>query len=139
MYNKIRIKVGDVVFSSVKLIEWNLSDRGKYIGTIKANMAKIKNQRFIRPFRREQRKLVVFQVGNVNYEYLDRFIIKAMNDYYQKINVGLKEEIAAKNNRYVQLYQLWNAILEAKKNNASNLGTLYDDLIYELYVLGYKE
>ena len=40
---------------------------------------------------------------------------------------------------YNELYILWYTITQAKNTQNPNLNSYYDDLVYRLYLLGYKE
>lgn len=131
--------MGSIMFDKMKLTEWNFEEQGTSIGIVKANLPIFRTKTFADLLTRDQSVYFIEEIGRVNYAYLDQFIVKAFNDYYQKMNQGTKEEIAKKVGEYQRLYQMWNFITQAKANHLPTLNNLYDDLIYELYMLGYKE
>ena len=124
------------MFGKLELTEWNLEDFGQLVGVVKGNLPKLKNDEFSPLLLRVNQKYRVLQIGRVNYQYLDNFIIRSLNDYYQKLNIGPKEEIEKKVKTYNRLYQSWNAINQAKKNPDLTLNDLYDAIVY---LLGYKQ
>lgn len=127
------------MFQKIKLTEWNLEDNGIFIGTVKGNLQKLRGDEFSPLLERDKKKYRVLQVGRVNYTYLDQFIIKSMNDYYQRINIGTPEEAQKKMAIYRQLYSLWTSINQAKATPDLALNDLYDSMVYQLFLLGYKE
>lgn len=92
----------------------------------------------MRPFYRNKGVLIL-SVGRVNYNMLDTYIIQALNDYYQKAMTCKEAELKNKMlKEYNDLYLLWYTINQAKQQQNPNLNSYYDDLIYRLYLLGYK-
>ncbi len=127
------------MFDKLKLTEYSLEDGGSTVGLVKANLKKLYNNKFASLITSDKQKYQVKQIGRVNYAYLDAFIIKSMNDYYQKVSNTTTEEKATYIKNYNRLYQSWQAINEAKKHPDITLNDLYDAILYELYMLGYHE
>ena len=127
------------MFNKLDLSDWDFLDGDANLGLVKCNLLKIKKDKFTPLFTRINEQYKVKQVGRVDYNYLDSFIIKSLNDYYQKINVGDEEQRHQKALVYQRLYSSWNDILKAKKNPNIEVNELYDAIVYELYLIGYKE
>ena len=126
------------MFHTGKLQKYNLTSNGSYVGLVSYNPnANFKNI-YARPMYRNG-AVEILSVGTINYAALDEFITKSLTAYYQSIETIKKQE---EKNRmlveYQQLYYLWQTISIAKQNNDVNLPAYYDDLIYRLYLLGYK-
>ena len=81
----------------------------------------------------------IISIGRVNYELLDSFIVNSLNNYYQNMNLTKNEETRKMQvANYQELYDLWQKVAIAKSNNDQNLNSYYDDLVYRLYLLGYR-
>ena len=64
---------------------------------------------------------------------------RIVESIYAHINEGKDLELRRKNAiEYQELYTLWQKIAEAKQNNDLNLNSYYDDLVYRLYLKGYR-
>ena len=71
--------------------------------------------------------------GEVNYKYENNTLVCV------GCNEGKDLELRRKNAiEYQELYTLWQKIAEAKQNNDLNLNSYYDDLVYRLYLKGYR-
>ena len=126
------------MFQTSELKEYQLFDNQIYKGKIYFNPL-IKNKgETTRPFiRNGLRKLI--SIGRVNYEFLDQFIIKSLNEIYTHINDTKDRDLVAdKIRNYQELYSLWQKVILARQNNDLNVNNYYDDLLYRLYLLGYK-
>ncbi len=126
------------MFQTSELKEYQLFDNQIYKGKIYFNPL-IKNKgETTRPFiRNGLRKLI--SIGRVNYEFLDQFIIKSLNEIYTHINDTKDRDLVAdKIRNYQELYSLWQRVILARQNNDLNVNNYYDDLLYRLYLLGYK-
>ena len=113
-------------------------DKGQIIGKVYYNekfpFAKEKARPFVR-----NKKMVIKSDGRVNYALLDQFVISSLTDYYQKIsNIKDAEERAKQINEYQRLYYLWQKVMQAKQTNDINLNSYYDDIVYQLYLRGYR-
>lgn len=126
------------MFENIRYKELQWLDGGIQKGIIRVNQNFDFNIKTTRPFKRAKIREVL-SVGRVNYERLDSFIINSLNDYYTKLNLVTKaEEKRRRTNEYNELYQLWYNINVARQNRDINLNNYYDDLVYRLYLLGYK-
>ncbi len=126
------------MFENIRYKELQWLDGGIQKGIIRVNQNFDFNIKTTRPFKRAKIREVL-SVGRVNYERLDSFIINSLNDYYTKLNLVTKaEEKRRRTNEYNELYQLWYNINIARQNRDINLNNYYDDLVYRLYLLGYK-
>ena len=126
------------MFKNIRYKELQWLDGGIQKGIIRVNQNFDFNEKTTRPFKRAKIREVL-SVGRVNYERLDSFIINSLNDYYTKLNLVTKaEEKRRRTNEYNELYQLWYNINVARQNRDINLNNYYDDLVYRLYLLGYK-
>lgn len=126
------------MFENIRYKELQWLDGGIQKGIIRVNQNFDFNEKTTRPFKRSKTREVL-SVGRVNYERLDSFIINSLNDYYTKLNLVTKaEEKRRRTNEYNELYQLWYNINVARQNRDINLNNYYDDLVYRLYLLGYK-
>ena len=120
-----------------KDLQW--LDNGLQKGSIHVNTDFDFKKPTIRPFDRTK-KGTVLSIGRVNYGLLDNFIITSLNDYYQKAMTCKEAELKDKMlKEYNDLYLLWYTINQAKQQQNPNLNSYYDDLVYRLYLLGYKE
>ena len=126
------------MFENIRYKELQWLDGGIQKGIIRVNQNFDFNIKTTRPFKRAKIREVL-SVGRVNYERLDSFIINSLNDYYTKLNLVTKaEEKRRRTNEYNELYQLQYNINVARQNRDINLNNYYDDLVYRLYLLGYK-
>ena len=65
--------------------------------------------------------------------------MQSLNDFYKHLNEGKDENLIRQRiSEYQELYRLWQVILTAKQNGDININSYYDDLIYRLYLNGYK-
>ena len=126
------------MFNEATLKKLLLSDNGKAIGIVKYNPEINFNEEFRRPFIRNG-KVIVDSIGRVNYNMLDTFIVNSLNDYYSKIYLT-KDELKKNQNilTYQELYNMWQNVVKAKNAHDINLNSYYDDLVYRLYLLGYR-
>jgi len=125
-----------VLFSELKT--YHLTDRGNFIGEVHYNSEFNYTVSLTRPFVRNGARTLV-SIGRVNYELLDQFIIQSLNDYYAKImQIKDRDEMIRCINEYQQLFYLWQVIVQAKQNHDGNLNNYYDDLVYRMYLLGYR-
>ena len=126
------------MFQTSELKENQLFDGNVFKGLVFYNPKVSYLVNTARPFIRAPRRIVE-SIGRVNYQYLDQFIMKAMNDIYAHINEGKDLELRRKKIiEYQELYTLWQKIAVAKQNNDLNLNSYYDDLVYRLYLKGYR-
>ncbi len=127
------------MFRSSTKRELQLLDNNVTVGIIRVNDHFDFNKKTVRPFVRNQKREVLM-VGRVSYDVLDRFIIDSFNDFYKKIS-GTKnaDEKRKKILEYNELYQLWYQVNQAKSSQDIRLNSLYDDVIYRLYLLGYQQ
>ena len=126
------------MFQTGELLKYNLTEQGRVVGVVSYNPRLNFKATYTRPFIRNKAR-VILSIGRVNYAALDEFIVASLTAYYQSINLAKKQEV--KNSmvsEYQQLYYLWQTILNAKQNRDSNLPSYYDDLVYRLYLLGFK-
>ena len=126
------------MFEKLKLSEWLLEDYGSEYGVIKANYDFLKDNHVANVFTKEKKLYELIQVGDMDFDELDQFIKKAMNSFFQTLNDGTIEEIDRKKSDYKHLYEIWQSINLAKKNNSSNVSELYNDLVFALHMMGYK-
>lgn len=113
-------------------------DQGKRIGKIYYNSKFLFKGNDAIPFTRNQ-KMILKSDGRVNYAVLDQFVITSLTDFYQKINnIKNEEEKAKQISTYQRLYYLWQRVMQAKQTNDINLNNYYDDIVYQLYLLGYR-
>lgn len=126
------------MFATTDLKLYDLVDNGKIIGSVRYNPHFSFKDKTTRPFIRCKLRIIE-TIGRVNYEMLDQFIIASLNDYYNKL-LNIKEMAARTKatSEYQQLYYLWQTVMQAKQNRDSNLNSYYDDLVYRLYLLGYR-
>lgn len=126
------------MFEASELKQYQLFDQDKFIGLVRYNPDINYKERMMRPFIRCKLRIIE-SIGKVNYAYLDQFIMMALNDIYRHINEG-KNEVEVKNRimEYQELYGLWQKVLVARQNRDFNINSYYDDLIYRLYLKGYK-
>lgn len=113
-------------------------DKGQIIGKIYYNanfpFAKEKARPFVR-----NKAMVIKSDGRVNYALLDQFVISSLTDYYQKISsIKNADERTTQINEYQKLYYLWQKVMQAKQTNDVNLNSYYDDIVYQLYLRGYR-
>ncbi len=126
------------MFNNIHFKELQWLDNGVQVGIIKVNDSFSWKQKMIRPFKRVGVRTIL-SIGRVNYALLDNFIIASLNDYYTKMNaVTSSEKRAEFLKEYNDLYNLWYTINVAKQQNDPALNGYYDDLVYRLYLLGYK-
>ena len=126
------------MFEKFKLSEWLLEDYGSEFGVVQANYDFLKNNQLGNIFVKDNTKYELLQVGNMDFKEVDAFIKKAMNSFYATLNSGTEEEIERKKSDYKHLFEIWESINLAKKNNSSNLSDLYNDLLFALHMMGYK-
>lgn len=113
-------------------------DKGQIIGKVYYNEKFPFSKEKARPFIRNK-KMVIKSDGRVNYALLDQFVISSLTDYYQKISNNKDAEERAKQiNEYQRLYYLWQKVMQAKQTNDINLNSYYDDIVYQLYLRGYR-
>lgn len=126
------------MFHIADLKNYNLIDNGKIIGTVSYNPKFNFALETTRPFIRCKLR-VLEKVGRVNYNMLDNYIVSSLNDYYNKManikDVSLRNKSITE---YQQLYYLWQKVMTAKKENDPNTNSYYDDIVYRLYILGYR-
>ncbi len=127
------------MLEKLKLTLWSLEDFGSEIGLVKANFDYLKNNKVASVFEKDGKIYELVQVGNEDYDKLDKFIKLSMNKFYESLEEGTEEESEQKKSDYRNLYEIWQSIMMAKENNQANIGDLYNDLVYALYMLGYKE
>ena len=113
-------------------------DHGQIVGKVYYNgnfpFAKEK----ARPFVRNQ-KMVIKSDGRVNYALLDQFVVSSLTDFYQKIStIKDAEERTKQINEYQKLYYLWQKVMQARQSGDINLNSYYDDVVYQLYLRGYR-
>lgn len=126
------------MFEKAELKSYNFLDNNKIIGLVNYNPQYNLKADLTRPFIRNGKRLIE-SIGRVNYQVLDNFIIQSLNDYYSKISLIKKEAERKKYlDEYGQLYFLWQKVTQAKQTNDINLNNYYDDLVYRLYLLGYR-
>ncbi len=109
----------------------------KSIGKIDVNL-NILNNKFKIPFIRKDKPILVERIGNRDYQKLDEFIIKTMNEYYNKMinSVGSEKDLML--NNYNHLYSIWRDLHNYKiSKNIVEIDNTYDALLFELYLLGY--
>ena len=127
------------MFGTSELKKMNLIMDDKNIGMISYNPLVNFKDNFKRPFIRNK-EIFITKIGRVSYKMLDSIIITSLNDYYGKIiNTKNEEEKAKKTYEYQELYALWQNVAKAKSVNDVNINLYYDDLVYRLYLLGYKK
>lgn len=120
----------------LKYYEW--LEQGAFKGRIGVNSHFDFKQSFVRPFIRNKQRLVL-SIGKIDMVRLDNFIAVSLNDYYQKLQIKDTYEVMVKKNQeYQTLYGLWQKIVTAKQNNDVSLNICYDDMIYRLYINGYR-
>lgn len=125
------------MFQNTLKKELNFLDGTKVMGRIKIN-TNLSFQNFMRPIIRNQRRELV-SIGRVNYALLDQFIMASLNHYYATISsVKDKGERNRRIVEYNELYQLWYQVNLARQNNDIRLNSYYDDIVYKLYLLGYR-
>ena len=127
------------MFDKLKLTDWLLEDFGSELGIVKANLPSLKLNNYAPIIKKEQKTYEIVQIGKVNYDYLDNFIMESMNDIYYKLHEGSNEERTIKVENYKNLYEIWENINEAKEKNSPYLDELYNDLVYALHTLGYNK
>ena len=120
----------------IKYYEW--LDNGTFKGRIGINSHFDFNKNFTRPFIRNKQRQVI-SIGKIDIATLDSFITASLTDFFQKLQVkDTYEAMVKKNQEYQTLYALWQQIALAKQNNDFSLNAYYDDIIYRLYINGYK-
>ncbi len=125
------------MFRNGTLKELSWVDNGAIKGTIRVNK-KIDYKNIKRPLKRNSVRELI-SIGRVNYALLDDFVMKSMNHFYSTIQTGKdKQEVNKKIMEYNELYQLWYKVNVARQNNDMLINTYYDDIVYRLYLLGYK-
>ncbi len=117
---------------------WCLEDYESEIGSVKANLELIKNISEINIFK-DTKTYEIVAIGEKNYQELNNFIKDSMNDLYEQLKTGTKQEIINKRNDYKQLYKIWQDIEKRKKENDPLVDELYNDLIFALHALGYNK
>ena len=119
---------------------FRLSDNDKYLGLVRWNEPFLNQNNFIRPFFRDQTNKLIVKIGKRNYALSDQFIINALNDYYKRLNsASNKVEQETMNANYNRLYNSWMILNQAKKNHQYKMmEDSYDEISYQLYLLGYK-
>lgn len=127
------------MLEKLKLTEWILEDFGSEVGIVKANFHFLKENKLANIFTKNKETYELMQVGQMDFTKLDNFIKKSMNDFYNSLEKGSEEEQTRKKRDYKHLYEIWQSIVLAKKENSSNLSNLYSDLVYALYMMGYKK
>ena len=126
------------MFQTSELEEMQVYDGNIFKGIIRYNPKVSYKVAMTRPFIRGGIKTIL-QIGHVNYAFLDNFIMQSLNDFYKHLNEGKDENLIRQRiGEYQELYRLWQAILTAKQNGDININSYYDDLIYRLYLNGYK-
>lgn len=126
------------MFGTTDLKVYNLIDNNKYSGIVHYNPHFSFGKTTTRPFIRCKLRIIQ-TIGRVNYELLDQFIITSLNDYYNKLlNIKDTNARVKATEEYQQLYFLWQTIFQAKQNSDPKLNSYYDDLVYRLYLLGYR-
>ena len=126
------------MFQNSTMKELQLLDNGSFVGFVRRGKTYDFKKKSKRPFvRNGQRELL--EIGFVDYEHLDKFIVNSMNDYYAGLNnCQTVEERDQRIKEYNDLYQLWYHINATKEQNDPNLNSYYDDILYRLYLLGYR-
>ncbi len=118
-----------------KMLQW--LDHGQVLGIVKINDKHDFKKQTKRPIKRNQGAVIV-SLGRVNYALLDEFIMRSLNDYYSKINTCKDfEERKRRIAEYNTLYSLWYQVNVARQNQDFALNSYYDDIVYQLYLLGY--
>ena len=127
------------MFTDVTLKKIMISEKDKMIGKMEVNDKLVSSSKFIRPFIRENGSKMVIKIGNRNYEELNKYIIKCMKDYYDKLmNSSSTSERSMMLKTYNHLYEMWNDLHNYKRSsNLVEMDKTYDLFSYELYVLGY--
>ncbi len=126
------------MFEKMQLTKWQLEDYGSYKGDVDANLNFFKAKKIANKLSQTTNIFEIVQIGQKDYQNLDIFIKKSMNDLYRKLNDGSKEEQERKRKDYKHLYEIWQQI----NNNQDNYflkDELYNDLIYALHCLGYSK
>ncbi len=126
------------MFQSSELKVLQLFDNNRFCGLVKYNPRIKYNTEMTRPFIRTVKREIL-SIGRVNYNYLDNFIMKSLNDIYAHLHEGKDQEvIRQKIVEYQELYALWQKIAVARENNDLQISSYYDDLLYRLYLKGYQ-
>lgn len=127
------------MFQTGELQKYNLNSNGSFVGLVSYNPHADFKKNYARPISRNG-VVEVLSIGRANYAALDEFITQSLTAYYQSIETKRKQD---EKNRmlaeYQQLYYLWQTIYTAKQNQDIHLNAYYDDIIYRLYLLGYKK
>ena len=125
------------MFRSALKKELNLMEKGRKVGIIRIN-TNISFKNTIRPIIRNKKREII-SIGRVNYALLDQFIISSLNQYYSNIEKGKdQKEKNRKIREYNELYQLWYKVNVARQEQDLRINSYYDDIVYRLYLLGYK-
>lgn len=126
------------MFQTSELKEYQLFDNQTFKGIVRYNPIIKQKMPTTRPFVRTNLRNVQ-SIGRVNFEYLDQFITKALNEIYAHLNDNKDRDLTIKNiKEYQELYSLWQKVVVARKNNDLNVNSYYDDILYRLYLKGYK-
>jgi len=63
----------------------------------------------------------------------------SLNHYYSTISsVKDQKEVNRRITEYNELYNLWYKVNVARQNHDLLLNSYYDDIVYKLYLLGYR-
>lgn len=125
------------MFQNILKKELNFMDSTKNLGIVKINSA-ISFVNFMRPIIRNKGRELV-SVGRVNYALLDQFVMTSLNHYYSTISsVKDQKEVNRRITEYNELYNLWYKVNVARQNHDLLLNSYYDDIVYKLYLLGYR-
>lgn len=129
------------MFTDVTLKKIMISERDKIIGKLEVNNKLVSSSNFIRPFIRENGSKMVTKIGDRNYDELNKYIIKCMKEYYERLMIS--SSVSERNmmlKTYNHLYEMWNDLHNYKRsNNIVEMDKTYDLFSYELYVLGFNE
>ena len=128
------------MFTDASLKKFIVDENNTSIGKVEVNRDLLCTKNFIRPFIRTNDIKEITKVGNRNYVLLDQYIIKSLNDYYNKlINVSPTERTKMLE-IYRRLYEMWQNLRNFKiSKNLPEIDKTYDLFSYELYLLGYED
>ena len=126
------------MFQTGELKNYDFLDQGTFKGRISVNSDFDFTQNFTRPFIRNKQRQII-SIGKIDMAKLDNFIAGSLNDLFKRLQKKDTYEVMVKRNQeYQTLYALWQQIAVAKQNNDFALNAYYDDIIYRLYINGYK-
>ncbi len=126
------------MFTDTSFKKYAIDENNQSVGKLEVNLDIIRSEDFIRPFVRSSDTKEITKFGNRDYNLLDQYIIRSLNNYYNRLMNVSEDERYTMLNTYRHLYQMWRELHNYKiSKNIVEMDKMYDLFSYELYILGY--